>query len=349
MLDPRVAPLLCAGFQGTEPTPFIRELLAAGGSVILFSRNLGDAAQVRALTDELRSCAPDGRALILVDEEGGLVQRLRGVGTRWPPAGEVGAAGSEALAEDFGRMLGAEVRALGFTVDCAPVLDVNTRADNPIIGRRAFSSDPAEAARLAGAFARGLEAAGVIPCGKHFPGHGDTALDSHVDLPRLPHDLGRLRSVELVPFRAVTVPMLMTAHVVYEGVDPELPATLSDALIGSLLRGELAYDGVVITDDLEMSAIADRWPLEEVTRRALLAGVDLLLVCHTERKQRRTLDAASRLLDGGVLGADDLARKVGRIEALRERVTPAPPLDSLARTVRAPAHEAWVQRLRDAT
>lgn len=348
MIDPRVAPLLCAGFHGTEPTPFIRELLAAGGSAILFARNLGEAAGIRALNDKLSALAGPTRPLILIDEEGGPVQRLRNVATRWPAAGQVGARHDEATAEHFGRMLGAEVAALGFTVDCAPVLDVHTRPDNPIIGERAFSTDPAEAGLLAVAFARGLSVAGVVPCGKHFPGHGDTVLDSHLDLPRLPHGLERLRAVELVPFRAAVtagLPMIMTAHVVYEGVDPDLPATLSERVIRDLLRDELGYDGVVVTDDLEMGAIADRWPMEEVTRRALLAGVDLLLVCHDERKQRRALDTAARLLDAGVLSAEQVARSVARLDALRARLRPAPPVSDVMSVVRAAAHQEWAQRL----
>lgn len=344
MLDARlaaVAPLLCAGFQGREPTPFLRDLLAAGGHAILFGRNLGDASEIRALTDALRGLASPA-PLVLVDEEGGPVQRLRGVATRWPAAGVVG---RRADPEAFGCMLGAEVHACGFTVDCAPVLDVATNPENPIIGERAFAGDPVEAGRRALAFARGLEAAGVVPVGKHFPGHGDTSLDSHVTLPRLPHDLDRLRAVELVPFRMAVeagLPALMTAHVVYEGVDPDLPATLSERIVGDLLRGELGYEGVVVTDDLEMGAIAERWPIEDVVRRALLAGVDLLLVCHDERKQRRALEAAARLVEGGVIPAGRLARSVERIRGLQARCAEPPPWPP---RLRAPEHVAWAATL----
>ena len=336
-----VAPLLCVGFHGREVTPFARELLAAGGHAILFARNLGDAAAIRALTDELRGLATPA-PLLLVDEEGGPVRRLRNVATRWPAAGDVGPRG-EAEAEAFGRMLGAEVLAAGFNVDCAPVLDVATNPESPIIGARAFASDPDEAGRLALAFARGLEAAGIVAVGKHFPGHGDTSVDSHLTLPRVPHDLERLRAVELVPFRHAIdggIPALMTAHVVYEGVDADLPATLSPRIVQDLLRDELGYDGLVITDDLEMGAIAERWPIEEVTRRALLAGADLLLICHDERKQQRALETAARLVEAGIVTPERLARSVARVRAVQARCTP-PPAGPPA--LRVPEHVAWAR------
>jgi beta-N-acetylhexosaminidase len=246
-------------------------------------------------------------------------------------------------------MLGAEVRALGFDVACAPVLDVATNPDNPIIGDRAFSSDPQRAADLAVEFADGLLEAGVLPCGKHFPGHGDTSLDSHVTLPRLPHDVARLREVELVPFRAAVergFPLMMTAHVVYEGVDPRLPATLNRAIVSGLLREELGYDGVVVTDDLEMGAIEQGFPIEEVVQLALEADVDLLLVCQHERKQRRALEAAARLFERGTLTAERLERSVERLQAARVRAAelPRPAAADVAEALAAPEHAAFVAK-----
>src|SRR5262249_38047525 len=158
---------------------------------------------------------------------GGRVQRVRAPATVWPPMLGISKDGDAARAEAIGRALGDELAVLGFDIDFAPVLDVHTNPANPIIGDRAFATTPDEAIRLAGAFARGLAAAGVLSCGKHFPGHGDTTTDSHLDLPRIDHDMARLRAVELAPFRAVPVPMIMTAHVVFAALDPELPATLS--------------------------------------------------------------------------------------------------------------------------
>lgn len=338
-----VAPLFCVGFDGLEPSPFVRSFLEeGGGGAILFSRNIGSRDQVRSLNLELRGLSPSLPPLLLVDQEGGPVQRLRNVATVWPPAAAAGRARDPEVAFAFGRALGREVRALGFNVDCAPVLDVHTNPKNPIIGERALSSDPAEVGTLGLAEVRGFLDSGVLPCGKHFPGHGDTSADSHLTLPRLPHGADRLRAVELVPFRATlqALPLVMTAHVVYEGVDPALPATLSPVIVRDLLRGELGYEGVVVTDDLEMAAIEERWPVEEVVRLGLLAGVDLFLICHSERKQRRAIEAAARLVEEGVIPRERVETSLQRLRSLRERLVSWPPAsdDEARRVLADPAH-----------
>jgi beta-N-acetylhexosaminidase len=294
----QVGQLLWVGFDGLEPPPALLARIAAGelGGVILFRRNVESPAQVAALCARLHAAAPaDAPLLLAVDQEGGRVQRLRAPATEWPPMLRLGeraarspaaAAAAERLAESVGRALGLEVAAAGFDVDFAPVLDVHTNPENPVIGDRAFATTPALVARLGGAFARGLAAAGVIACGKHFPGHGDTSNDSHLELPRVDHDLARLRAVELAPFRALPeLPLLMTAHVVFAAVDAEVPATLSRAVLHDMLRGELGYRGAIVSDDLEMKAIADHFGVEDAAVRAVAAGCDLLLVCHTEARQ----------------------------------------------------------------
>jgi len=190
----------------------------------------------------------------------------------------LGPDGLRALGEDTGQRLAA----VGFNLDFAPVLDVDTNPENPIIGARAFGQTAAAARDHALAFAAGLAAAGVLPCGKHFPGHGDTDVDSHLALPVLRHDRARLDAVELLPFRgavAAHLPLLMTAHIVYAALDPDLPATLSSRVVPELLRGELGYEGVVVSDDLEMRAIADRFAPEAIAAGAVAADLDLLLVC----------------------------------------------------------------------
>ncbi|MCI0671905.1 MAG: beta-N-acetylhexosaminidase, partial [Myxococcaceae bacterium] len=235
-----VARLFMVGFPGLTPDDALLELMREGvGGAILFKRNVGSPEDTAALNQELKARA--GRPFLLaVDQEGGRVARLRGAPfTSLPPMRTLGERGGEPAAERAGRLLAYELRALHFDWDFAPVLDVDTNPANPVIGDRSFSRDAHEVARLGVALARGLEAGGVASCGKHFPGHGDTAQDSHLDLPRLPHTLTRLREVELVPFAAYAragLAALMTAHVVFEALEAGLPATMSQRVLEGLLR-----------------------------------------------------------------------------------------------------------------
>jgi beta-N-acetylhexosaminidase len=277
-LSADVGQILWLGFEGVEPPEALTRDISAGdaGAVILFQRNLRardggdtqgptDVDALVALTAALHAAAPAaGPPLwIAIDQEGGSVQRVRAPGTVWPPMlafdglpSEIDGAG---LAERIGEALGRELAALGIDVDFAPVLDVHTNPANPVIGRRAFATAPEAAAGRALALARGLERAGVVSCGKHYPGHGDTDTDSHLALPRLSHDLERLEAVELLPFRravAAGIPMIMTAHVVFAALDDAVPATLSRAVITGLLRERMGYGGIIVSDDLDMRAIA---------------------------------------------------------------------------------------------
>ena len=303
-----VGQLLWVGFPSTTLPPALAARLDAGqvGATILFKRNLSieiapgselpqeviDLDALAALNASLHRAAPDGTpALIAVDQEGGLVQRVRAPATQWPPMRShdgLAAPDDETLAERVGRAMGDELRALGFDIDFAPVLDVHTNPANPIIGDRAFGVEPETAARRALAFARGLDAAGVLACGKHFPGHGDTATDSHLELPRVDHDWDRLERVELLPFRRAAtagLPMIMTAHVVFAALDAERPATLSHAVVTCLLRQKLGYRGVIVSDDLDMNAIASHMGADVAAVAAIRAGCDVLLLCRNEDHQ----------------------------------------------------------------
>ncbi|MCA9676474.1 MAG: beta-N-acetylhexosaminidase, partial [Myxococcales bacterium] len=314
-----VGQILWVGFPGPEVDDGLRRRIAAGacGAAILFRRNLRhvpaagaagappvevcDLDHLAALTAELHAAAPaDAPLLVAIDQEGGVVQRVRAPATQWPPMlchdGFAAPADAE-LAEQVGLALGRELAALGVDVDFAPVLDVNTNPDNPIIGDRAFGADPEDVARRALGFATGLARAGVLGCGKHFPGHGDTHLDSHLALPRVDHDRARLDAVELLPFRraaAAGLPMLMTAHVVFAAVDPDVPATLSRKVVGGILRDELGYDGLVVSDDLDMKAIADHYGIGDAAVRAIDAGCDVLLLCRELGHQLEAHDALLR-------------------------------------------------------
>ncbi len=287
--------LLVGGFHGTAlPAAFARDLQRGEvGGAILFKRNLtGDTAELAALNAAIAAAA-SGPTVIAVDQEGGRVARVGAPVLRLPPMLQLARIGGEALAERAGEVLARQLRALGFTLNFAPVLDVHTNPANPIIGDRAFGTEPAAAARVALAFARGMARGGLLSCGKHFPGHGDTATDSHLELPVVTHDRARLEAVELLPFREAAragLPSMMTAHVLYPALD-DVPATLSHRIATELLRGELGYEGVLVSDDLEMKAVAARYGYGDAAVRAVEAGCDALLVCSDAEARHAALDA----------------------------------------------------------
>ncbi len=274
------------GFEGHVVPDRIRHLAHAGviAGVVLFARNVASTAQWRSLIGEIDGLFPGLPPIVAIDQEGGPVQRLKPPAI--PEATVVPAMGTLALDaagfEALGRAMGAELRALGINVDFAPVLDVHTNPDNPIIGSRAFGTTPEDVITRGLAFARGLAASEITWCAKHFPGHGDTSLDSHLALPRLPHTIERLLAVELAPFAAAarSAPMIMTAHVVFEALDATRPATLSAVVVPQILRQRFGYDGVVVSDDLDMLAIRNHYDVVEVAKGLAAADVDVPLVCH---------------------------------------------------------------------
>lgn len=326
-LEAAAARLVIVGFSGTVLGPELERLLDRGvGGIILFKRNVGDAREVAELVRAAKRRA--GRPLLAtIDQEGGPVARLREGFTRVPAMRAVGATRDAELARAVGRVLGKELSAVGIDLDFAPVLDVDTNPKNPVIGTRSFDRDPENVSELGIALARGLMDAGVAPCGKHFPGHGDTHQDSHHELPRLAHGVERLHAVELVPFaRAVRadLPALMTAHVVMEALDPTVPATMSKAVIGGILRGELGFRGVVLTDDLDMRAIADHYELPEVARSCLAAGVDAFLCCQSVERAHAMIDALVAAVRGGAVPESRLVEASERVSKLAERWAKAP-------------------------
>jgi beta-N-acetylhexosaminidase len=347
------ASALIVGFPGRELGPDLRVLISQGVSgCILFARNVGDRDEVCELCQALKREA--GRPLLLcVDQEGGRVARLRGPGfTDVPPMRSIGGRGEEAIAFDVGRLLAREVRAAGFDVDLAPVLDVDTNPANPVIGDRSLSHEAQDVARLGVALAKGIESEGVASCGKHFPGHGDTSQDSHLTLPRLPHSMERLRAVELVPFAAFAkakLAAIMTAHVIFEALDPQIPATFSSKAQTELLRRELGFSGVVVSDDLEMRAVADRYGMDEAAVRSIGAGVDLLLVCHTPERQQKVIDALAKEAESSAVFRARLAEAATRAGNLRARF--AAPARSVAEAVAvldSPEHRSLALRVRNA-
>lgn len=279
------------------------------GGVILFARNIEAPAQVAELSEDLQTLAIETPLWVSVDQEGGRVARLRAPFTEWPPMVTLGRSGDPALAARFASALAAELRAVGITLNYAPVLDVHTNPLNPVIGDRALAEDAMMAGTLGVAIINGLQDQGVAACGKHFPGHGDTATDSHEELPVVEHPPDRIRRVECLPFREAiraNVAFIMTAHVLVPSLDEEKPATLSPAIVRGLLREELDYNGVILTDDLEMEALARNYTPAESAVEAIAAGCDGVLVCRNTPGLRAHPERRSA----------DIDLQVGVIEAL---------------------------------
>ena len=289
-LEQKVSQLMLVGFDGTAVTPEFRAVLQELhiGGVIFYDRNVASPQQVAQLNADLQTAARangDPALFTTIDQEGGVVARLRedkGF-TEFPGQMAVAATGDTANARRVAQAFSAELLALGFNMDLTPDLDVNNNPANPIIGTRSFGSDPARVAEFGVAFVTAMQDAGVIAIGKHFPGHGDTAIDSHVALSSVPHDRARLKAVEFVPFRAAmraNVAGIMTAHITFPAIDPTpgLAATLSPRVLTDLVRGEMRYDGLVMTDELTMGALAiSGYPAPQAAVAALKAGADILL------------------------------------------------------------------------
>jgi beta-N-acetylhexosaminidase len=340
--------LLSVGFDGTVAGDDLRARVAASeiGGVMLFRPNIGSPGQVATLVGELRGAAPgDWPLLVSIDQEGGVVQRLRAPATEWPPMLSVGTAGDVARTVALGRALGDELAAVGVGWDFAPVLDVHTNPANPVIGNRAFGTTPEVVARHALAFWRGLRDAGVVGCGKHYPGHGDTQTDSHHELPVVAHDVDRLRAVELAPFAAAAaagVEAFMTAHVMYPALDPDRPATLSRRIATELLRGELGFRGVLVSDDLGMKAVADRYSIEELAVGAIEAGVDHLLVREPVARQHAAFEAIIHAAEARSEVRARVEESAARVRALKAACTVAMPAPAamLPSLLGTPAHKA---------
>ena len=292
------------------------------GGIILFGRNIEEPEQVAELAHDAQTLSREIPLWVSVDQEGGTVARFREPFTSWPPMRCLGDSGDLELAKRFGRAVARELLAVGVTLNYAPVLDVHTNADNPVIGERAFSEKPEEVGRFGAAVIEAIQGEGVAACGKHFPGHGDTDVDSHYKLPVVDQSTERLRQVELLPFHAAVsadVAMIMTAHVLYPAFDEERPATISKNIVTEILRQELDFKGVVATDDLTMKGIASEWSVEDAGVESIAAGCDLLLLCEPDVEQQvRTIEALIHAVEQEVIPLsriEDALRRTNLVKA----------------------------------
>lgn len=296
---------------------FLRQYKVRGAC--LFRQNMTDAAQLRRFTGALRDAMGPG-ALIALDQEGGAVVRATWVPAP-PSAMALGAANDPQLARDVGAAVARAVRALGFNWNFAPVLDLNNNPHNPVIAERSFGADPLLATRLAMAWMEGSESQGVACCVKHFPGHGDTHVDSHRDLPLVDKPLEELERFEFAPFRIAAhgenaASAVMTAHIVYPALDPQFPATMSRAILTGILRERFGYEGVIITDGMDMHAIAHRYGAGEAAVNALLAGADMVMAIGSREAQVETVHAIAAAIREGLLPLVEVDARLARLAKL---------------------------------
>lgn len=331
-LEEQIGQLMVVGFPGPTITPEIIDLIQNHhvGGIVFFTRNLKNPHQIRELTQKLQSIAREAGhrypLLISVDQENGIVRRFGDSGTVFPGNMALGAIDSEELTYNIAQAAGQELKALGINMNLAPVADVNNNPANPVIGVRSFGEDPHQVARLTAAMVRGYQETGVISCLKHFPGHGDTAVDSHLALPIIPFSLERLEQLELIPFKKgieAGADSIMIAHLYLPELMSEgetLPSTLSPVIVRDLLRQKLGYQGVIITDCLEMNAVSETSGVEKGAVIALQAGNDLILVSHRYDRQKGSIEAIKAALTEGQLSPGLITEAAERVLQLKARM-----------------------------
>jgi beta-N-acetylhexosaminidase len=331
-LEAKVGQLMMVGFDGTSLGSELRRLLqeVRPGGVIFFERNVESPRQVAQLSNDFQQAAREKSApglLVAIDQEGGAVARLKEAKgfTEFPGAMAIAATGDLNNARRIGQAISGELCALGINVDFAPDMDVNNNPANPIIGTRSFGSDPKRVAEFGVAFLEAMQAASVLAIGKHFPGHGDTALDSHVALQTVPHNRERLQTVEFVPFLAAiraNVAGIMSAHITFPAIDPTpgLAGTLSVRVLSDLLRGEMRYEGLILTDELSMGALeTSGYPAPRAAVAALKAGADLLLFQSGYEMHRQAFAALVTAVRSGEISEKRLDESVRRVLRAKER------------------------------
>lgn len=338
-LEEKVGQLVIVGVDGYENDEHSKQLMEKyhAGGFILFKKNIQDSAQLLTLLNSLKetNAALNKVPMFLsVDEEGGRVSRLPDEFKKFPSNKVIGQKNDSSLSYQIGNILGRELSSFGFNMDFAPVVDINSNPKNPVIGDRSFGTTAGLVSRLGIETMKGIRAENVISVVKHFPGHGDTSVDSHVGLPRVNHDLKRLESFELVPFKAAienSVDAIMIAHILLPKLDPENPASFSKAVITDLLRTDMNFNGVVITDDFTMGAIEKNYDMGGAAVKSIQAGADIVLVCHGFDKQETVIKALLAAAQTGQISTGRLDGSVYRVLELKQRYSlgnaPAGPVD----------------------
>jgi len=333
-LEQKIGQMFIVALEGTTLTDAYRQhyLKYKLGNYIYFAANLKDYKSIRSLSDSLQAVAKEASGLpafISADQEGGMVMRAFSGTTHFPSNMAIAASAAADKIEQYGEMAGKELRSLGINLNHAPDVDVNNNAENPVIGIRSYGDCPDMVSKLGVGYINGLQKSGVMANAKHFPGHGDTHVDSHLDLPSIEHDMKRLNEIELPPFRAAFaggVDSIMTAHIIFKAIDSELPATLSHKVLTGLLREQMGFEGLVITDCMAMDAIKDHFTTEKGCVMAIKAGADLLCLCRPMDIQAKCYDMVLEAVKSGEIPMSRIDEAVLRIIKYKEKydlTTPA--------------------------
>ncbi|MGI6707279.1 MAG: beta-N-acetylhexosaminidase [Clostridia bacterium] len=326
-LKEKVGQMVIVGMGGFSADDEIRELIESyhvGGVILFKSKNVENANQLLALLNTLKTInAPNKIPLFLsTDEEGGRVSRMPDELEDLPRNKKVGRINNPAFSYGIGTLLAEQLLAFGFNMNFAPILDINSNPNNPVIGDRSFGDDADIVSELGVQTMKGIQSKGVISVVKHFPGHGDTSVDSHVGLPRVNNGLDRLERLELVPFKKAiqsNADAVMVAHILLTKIDPEYPSSMSKVVITDILRNKLEFNGVVLTDDMTMGAISENYETGEAAVRSINAGADIVLVCHGYSKEKAVLQAIVKAVADGTLSEGRINESVYRILSLKKK------------------------------
>lgn len=346
--------LFIIGFSGLELSEATSAFISKAqiGGVILFAQNYENPGQVAELSNQIQECRSRLPLWISSDHEGGRVQRFKKGFTRIPDAASIGAMNSPKLAFEIAEVMAKELKAVGINLSFCPVTDIATNPKNPVIGNRSFGDDEDTVSKMSTAMVRGHLVNGIQPCIKHFPGHGDTSTDSHFALPRIDTPLNVLQEREFKPFIKAfksKCSMVMTAHILAVQLDPKLPATLSKVILQDILRHQLRYSKVIISDDLEMKAITDHFGADEAPRMAIEAGCDLLLY-RTETAARQAYEVLTKAVENGTLSPERVLESANRSRVLKKSaLQPYHPVavSDVGRKIGIPEHHAIVQKIEE--
>ncbi len=323
-LDEKIGQMFIVGFEGMQPNNQLKKMIMDNkvGGVILFQRNIKSPDQLLGLLNSIKDINMDAIPLFIsVDEEGGKVSRMPDQVRDLPSPGSIGEVNDKGLSYKIGALLAEQLKAFGFNTNFAPVLDIWSNPKNTVIGERAFGNTPEIVGSLGIEAMKGIRDNGVISVVKHFPGHGDTIVDSHVGLPKVEYDLERLRSFEFLPFQAAVdneADAVMVAHIQMTKIDPEYPASLSKALISDVLRKDMGFDGLVVTDDMTMAAIIENYTIEDAVVGSITAGSDIILICHGYDKQQAAIDSVKAAVSNGDITEERIDESVSRILNLKK-------------------------------
>lgn len=354
-LEEKLGQMLIVGFDGYEVNDDFRKIIEDYkiGGVILFKRNIQNSKQLLDLNNNIKMINSKNKLplFISVDEEGGTVTRLPEGSTKFPSNQVIGKINDKNLSYEIGNIIGTELKAFGFNMDFAPVLDIYSNPENTVIGNRAFGNNPKIVSTLGIATMKGLQKSKVIPVVKHFPGHGDTKLDSHIGLPVIDYPKERLDNFELIPFKNAInegADVVMAAHILFPEIDnTKKPATLSKKILTDILRVQLNFEGVIITDDFEMGAITNNYEIKDAAVESIKAGTDIILVCHTAEKQIEILEGLKEAVHNDEISIERIDQSVKRIIKLKEKydLNNEPSIESKLNTIGNEKHKEVLKKL----